>query len=278
MEQLTGSRVAGCRPSLAGRFDGFIVDLDGVVWVGDEAVPGAIEALTRLRSAGKRLLFVTNDPRNSRAGYARRLQALGFTASEEDVLTSGAATGDFLATRAQLAGSTAFVAGSRALKEEIEDAGLRLLDAAGGVQADVVVVGGHDGFDYTELRVAAQAVRRGARFYATGRDPIFPMPDGPWPGTGAVLAAIETAAGRRATVVGKPEPFIFEVARSRLAGCRRIAVVGDSLESDIAGGKSAGLETILVLSGNTTRLDVEEASIEPDFVRRDLGALAARET
>ena len=273
MDQLAGSHRVS--PVVAERFDGFIIDLDGVVWVGGKAVPGAIEALAELRAGGKRLLFLTNDPRSSRAGYARRLQALGFPAGEEDVLTSSAATADFLATREKLAGKTAFVAGSPALKDEIDRAGLRLLDAAGGVQADVVVVGGHDGFDYTELRVAAQAVRRGARFYATGRDPVFPMPDGPWPGTGAVLAAVETAAGTLATVVGKPEPFIFEVARARLAECRRIAVVGDSLESDIAGGKRAGLETVLVLTGNTSSEQVEEASVQPDFVCRDLAALTA---
>ena len=146
---------------VAERFDGFIVDLDGVVWVGGRAIPGAIEALAQLRAAGKRLLFLTNDPRNSRAGYARRLRALGFPASEEDVLTSSAATADFLATREKLTGKNAFVAGSPALKEEVERAGLRLVDASGGVDTDVVVVGGHDGFDYAELRVAAQAVRRG---------------------------------------------------------------------------------------------------------------------
>jgi HAD superfamily hydrolase (TIGR01450 family) len=139
--------------------------------------------------------------------------------------------------------------------------------------ADIVVVGGHGGFDYRELKTASQAVRRGARLYACGRDATFPMPDGPWPATGAIVAAVETASGVRATSVGKPEPYIFEIARSLLADCRRVAVVGDNMQSDIAGGKRAGLTTILVLTGTTTRDELQSADIEPDLALPDLAAV-----
>jgi HAD superfamily hydrolase (TIGR01450 family) len=101
------------------------------------------------------------------------------------------------------------------------------------------------------------------------------MPDGPWPGTGAVLAAVEAAGGTEATVVGKPEPFIFDHARELLAGCERVAIVGDNLDSDIVGGKRAGLTTILVLTGAAAEADVEAAPVRPDLVVSDLAALAS---
>jgi glycerol 3-phosphatase-2 len=118
-------------------------------------------------------------------------------------------------------------------------------------------------------------VRRGARLYAAGRDATFPMPDGPWPGTGSIVAAVEVAGGKTAIAAGKPEPIIFAVARSLLAGCRRVAIVGDNLAADIAGGNRAGLTTILVLTGTSGRDDVASAELTPDIVLPDLAALIA---
>ncbi|HJV03778.1 MAG TPA: HAD hydrolase-like protein, partial [Actinomycetota bacterium] len=129
--------------------------------------------------------------------------------------------------------------------------------------AEVVVVGGHDGFDYHELRIAAGAARGGAVLYATGRDATYPMPDGPWPATGAIVAAIETASGARAMAVGKPEPGLFEVARERLGlPADRIAVVGDTPGSDVEGGRRAGIATVLVLTGTTRPEDVAPGAAE----------------
>jgi glycerol-1-phosphatase len=258
-------------PSLPS-FDGLIVDLDGVVWIGASAIPGSVAALGELRTRGVRLLFVTNDPRGSRAEYAAQLRGLGVEVEESEIVTSASALATLLGAEAP--GRKAYVIGSPALKAELAGAGLQLLEGDAGRDAEVVAVGGHAGFDYGELRIAGQAVRRGARLYATGRDAVFPMPDGPWPGTGAVLAAVEAAAGKEATVVGKPEPFIFDHARSLLADCRRVAIVGDNLDSDIAGGKAAGLPTILVLSGTATRADLATARVRPDVVLPDLAALA----
>lgn len=255
------------------QLDGLVVDLDGVVWIGPAAVPGSVAALDELRRRGVRLVFVTNDPRASRADYATQLRGLGVDTDESEIVTSSSALASLLA--AEAAGKRAYVIGSPALKGEVAAAGLELLDDDAGRDADVVVVGGHAGFDYGELRIAAQAVRRGAPLYATGRDAVFPMPDGPWPGTGAVLAAVETAGGKEATVIGKPEPLIFEHARSLLADCEHVAIVGDNLDSDIAGGRRAGLTTILVLTGNATRADLEASAVRPDVVLPDLEAVAA---
>jgi glycerol 3-phosphatase-2 len=255
------------------RFDGLIVDLDGVVWIGARAVPRSVEAIAQLRARGVRLLFLTNDPRGSRGEYAARLHTLGVPVDESEIVTSGSALASFVRER-ERAGAPTFVIGSPSLKRELADAGLRLLVGEAGREAEVVAVGGHDGFDYDELRIATQAVRRGARLYAAGRDATFPMPDGPWPGTGAVVAAVEVAGGRTAIAVGKPEPFIFEIARSLLAGCRRVAIVGDNLPSDVVGGARAGLMTILVLTGTSGPAELDGAEVTPDVVLPDLAALA----
>jgi 4-nitrophenyl phosphatase len=161
--------------------------------------------------------------------------------------------------------------GPEALREELELAGLAVV-AADHQPVDAVVVGGHSGFDYDELRAATLAVRAGAPLWATGRDATYPTPDGLAPGTGALVAAVETAAERSARVAGKPEPPMFEAAKSRLGG-DRMAMVGDALDADIVGGQRAGLATILVLSGRTSRDDLEAAAIQPDLVLDDLAAL-----
>ena len=258
-------------------FDGLIVDLDGVVWIGATAVPGSVAAIARLRARGVRVLFLTNDPRASRAEYAARLRALGVPADEREIVTSGSALAALVRER-EGRGATAFVIGSPSFKDEFRQAGLELVPGDAGREAKIVAVGGHDGFNYDELRVAAQAVRRGARLYAAGRDATFPMPDGPWPGTGSVVAAVEVAGGKTAIAAGKPEPFIFDIARSLLVGCRRVAIVGDNLAADVAGGKRAGLTTILVLTGTSGAEEAATAEVTPDIVLPDLAALVDAST
>jgi glycerol 3-phosphatase-2 len=264
-------RTAGA--ALAGPIDGVHCRARRCRLGGRRRDPGAAEALNELRARGNQVVFLTNDPRGSRAEYARRLVSLGIDASPDQVVTSGAATADFLATHEGVDGQTAFVIGSRALKAEMQRAGLCLLDIEHGRDADCVVVGGHSHFNYDELRVAAQAVRHGAPFYATNRDAVFPMPDGLWPGTGAVLAAVEAAAGRPAVAIGKPEALIFAAARAHLGDCGHVTMIGDELDADIAGGRRAGLTTILVLTGNASVDDVRTASAKPDLTVASLAAL-----
>ena len=133
-----------------------------------------------------------------------------------------------------------------------------------------MVVSGHRGFDYEELLTATLALRGGARLFATSRDPTLPMPGGAWPGTGAILAAVETASGKTATIGGKPERHLFEMALELIAGAERVAMVGDRIASDIEGGRRAGLETILVLTGATSREEAECAEPRPDHVLDDI--------
>jgi HAD superfamily hydrolase (TIGR01450 family) len=270
------TRASSTMPVPRGRrqYDGLIVDLDGVVWLSGRPIDGAAEAIAKLRARGTRLLFLTNDPQSSRDELAARLTAIDIPATTADVLTSAAATARFLASQRHLRGNRALVIGSPALRREIEEAGFHLVAMSDARRAELVVVSGHDRFDYAELQAATTAVVHGAELFATGRDPVVPSPDGPRPATGAILAAVETATGVTANVIGKPEPFVFEVARTALSGCENVAVVGDNLASDIAGAKRSGLDALLVLTGTATENDLEQAAIQPDLVLASLAELA----
>lgn len=259
--------------AFAGRFDGLLVDLDGVVWIGREPVPGSAQALQTLIGAGVEIAFVTNNPGRPAAEYARRLAEMGVDVAPERVVTAGEATATLAAERCG-AGASAFAIGAPAFHETTAAAGLELLEGETGRGAEAVLVSGHRGFDYEELLTATLALQGGASLFATSRDPTLPMPGGAWPGTGAVLAAVETASGATAEIGGKPEPHLFELARERLGGAERVAMVGDRVSSDIEGGRRAGLETILVLSGATTREQAATVKPRPDRVVDDLAALA----
>jgi HAD superfamily hydrolase (TIGR01450 family) len=252
-------------------YDHVLLDLDGCLWVGDDACDGAVDAVTALREAGATVLFLTNDVRHSPEDFVRKLWRLGFQASIAEVVTVGSAVQFLLTGRGHGSG---YVVGSQALIDHVANAGVRILNRTPfATRADVVVVGAHDDFHYDELRIAGQAVQRGAELIGAGRDRTFPMEDGPWPGSGAVLAAIEHAAGRNAdVVVGKPEPAMYEAARDRL-GPGRVLAVGDLLEVDVAGARRAGLDSALVLTGGTTREAADAADPKPTHVADSLGAL-----
>jgi HAD superfamily hydrolase (TIGR01450 family) len=258
---------------LADRFDGLLIDLDGVVWIGREPVPGSVEALRELQGAGKRIAFVTNNPGLLPEAYAERLRGLGVEAGAEQIVTAGTAV-TRLAAEAAGEGGSAFVIGRSALKEMVAATGVRLLEGEEAEAADVVVVSGHSGFDYGELKTAKFALDRGAQLFGTSHDPTMPFPGGELPGTGAVLAAVEVASGKEATIAGKPERHLFEIAKEAV-GEGRLAMVGDRVSSDVEGGRRAGLETILVLSGTTSRAEAEAADPAPDHLLEDLAGLLA---
>lgn len=245
-------------PMVAG-YDQLILDLDGCVYVGDRPTPGAVEAIAQLREHGRAVAFVTNDPRHATEDYVRRLWAMGIQASTRDVVTVGAATQHLLAeTRG---GKTAYVIGTEALHRHVANAGLHIVNGTDrATRADVVVVAGTERLSYDDLRDAALSVRAGADFLAAGRDPTYPTPEGLWPGTGAILAAVEQAAGREAAIVGKPEPQLFLTALDRL-GDGRTLVVGDRLDADVAAAARVGLDSVLVLTGGTSE---EEAAAAPE--------------
>jgi HAD superfamily hydrolase (TIGR01450 family) len=254
------------------KYDHVVLDLDGCVWVGERCTRGAPEAVAELRSAGKSVMFLTNDARHSPEDYVRKLWALGLIASLEEVVTVGGAIQHVLAERGR--GTGAYVIGSQAIHRHVADSGQRILNGTDReADADVVVVAGHDELDFWELKGATQALLRGAEMIAAGRDRTFPTEDGPWPATGAVVAALEYASQRRARVVGKPSPQIFLTALDRL-GPGETLVIGDRLDSDLAGAAAAGLDGAIVLTGVTTRGEAEAAvDPAPVAIAEDLHAL-----
>jgi len=243
--------------ALVDRYDQLILDLDGCVWVGDDPVPGAVDAIGALREAGKRVVFATNDSRHALEDHVRKLWRLGLKASLADVVSAGAAMQHLLAETRR--GRTAFVIGGESFHRHVAEAGCRILNGTDlASRAELVLVAHDEELTYDDLRTAALAARRGADMLATSRDPTLPMPDGLWPGTGAILAAVETASGHTGAIVGKPEPQLFYTALDRL-GDGRTLVVGDRLDSDLAAAAKARLDAAIVLTGGTTREEAEAA-------------------
>jgi len=253
-------------------YEQVILDLDGCVWVGSEPTPGAVEAVAELRASGRRVAFVTNDPRRTTEDYVAKLWSVGIQASVADVVTVGGATQHLL--NEEHAGSTAFVIGTEAMHRHVSAAGLRILNGTDlASRAEVVVVAGTDHIGYDDLRLANLALRRGAQLVATSRDPVYPTEAGLVPGTGALLAAVEYASGSVARIVGKPEPELFRTALDRLRGGPTL-VVGDRLDADVAAAAKAGLDAALVLTGGTSAEEAEAAADpRPRHVARSLAAL-----
>ena len=263
--------------ALVARYDQLFIDLDGCVWVGDQPIEGSVDAIEQLRSAGKRIAFATNNSRRTGEDYVRKLWGMGVQASVQDVVTVGGAMQHLLAETRR--GMGTFVIGTEAMFRHVTDAGLKVVNNTDmSTRAELVVVSGTEDVSYDDVRVACLALRRGADFLATSRDPTYPMPDGLWPGTGAILAAVETASERTAVIVGKPEPQLFYTALDRL-GEGRTLVVGDRLASDVEAAKRANLDAALVLTGDTTAEEALAASEpKPVAVAASLAALVAGES
>ena len=243
---------------LLNRYDHVLLDLDGCVWVQDVCTPGAPEALAELRGAGKTLSFVTNDARRSPEEYVRKLWGLGIKAALEEVVTVGSAIQYVIAQRRP--GTPTYVIGASAIYRHVADAGGRIVNGTDrATAAELVVVASHDEFDFGELRDATQAVLGGAEMICAGRDRTFPAADGQWPGTGAIVAALEYATGTTARSVGKPDALIFETALDRV-GPGTALMIGDRLDSDLGGAAAAGIDGAVVLTGVTGRAQAEAAT------------------
>jgi HAD superfamily hydrolase (TIGR01450 family) len=259
-------------------YDGFLIDLDGVVWTGRQPVPGSPEALATMLAAGKEVVFVTNNPSKRPGEYAERLGAMGVYVGPERIVTAGITVAR-LAAEAAGPGGGALVLGREPLRELVAGEGLRLVDFEAPTEAAVVVVSGWRDFTYMTLLAAKQALDAGAELVATSHDATMPMPGGEWPGTGAILAAVEVCSGKVAEIGGKPERHLFDLALSRIPTAKRVAMIGDRLSSDIAGGHAAGLDTILVLSGTSGdgvgSEDIATAAVKPDLTVANLAALVA---
>jgi glycerol-1-phosphatase len=249
-------------------------DLDGVVWRGDQPIPGAAPGIARLRDAGFRVAFVSNNSSQPLGDVADKLAAAGVLASPGDVITSAVSAATLLASALE-PGSPVLACAGPGVVEALETAGLRPVTRP---PAAAVVVGLHRGFDFDELDRASAAVRNGARFVATNLDATYPVPGGMIPGSGAIASAVGTAAGRAPEVAGKPERPMVDLIHARFGSSG--IVVGDRPSTDGALAVALGWPFALVLSG-VTRRDAPpggEAIPEPPppFVADDLAALASR--
>jgi glycerol 3-phosphatase-2 len=254
---------------LAEGYDCLLFDLDGVLFRGNEAVPGAADTLGTLRARGGRLVFLTNNSSRTAEQVAGKLDGFGIRADAAEVVTSAQATAELLAARG---GGSVFAIGGEGVVRALAGEGLRLVNGD-APEADLVVVGIDEGFTYADLRAACVLIRGGAGFVATNADVTFPAPGGElWPGAGSLVAAVVAATGREPEVVGKPFAPLFEAALRRAGGVRPL-VIGDRLDTDIEGANRLGWDSLLVLSGVTTAADLERSDVRPTHVAGDVSAL-----
>jgi HAD superfamily hydrolase (TIGR01450 family) len=251
-------------------YPGYVLDLDGTVYLGGAPLPGAIEAISRLRALGSRFVFLSNNPLWPTTTYAQKLRGMGVPVEDSEVVSSTDALLVYLAGRPPariLAICEPLLAGL------LGDAGHLLTDEPR--DADAVVLSWDRGFTYDKLHAAFIALRGGARLIATNPDPYCPTPEGGLPDCGALLAAVEVASGVRAeAVVGKPSVHIAKVALDRLGVPPGDAVmVGDRLLTDVALARTAGMVAALVLTGATSLADVPPPPDGPDLVLEGLDQL-----
>jgi len=252
-------------------YDAYVFDLDGTVYLGDALLPAAGETIAALRALGRRTMFLSNNPTRTRGDYVAKLARLGVPTPPTDLLLSSMVLADFL--RRHLPEGRLFVVGEEPLCAELREAGFELVHEAG--YADAVIASFDRTFDYAKLQVAFDAIRGGARFFATNGDRYCPVPGGGQPDAAAVIAALEACTGKQCeAVVGKPSPYMIEALLSQLglpaADC---LLVGDRLETDISMGVAAGMATALTLTGATTSEALPSSAIQPTYVLRNLGEL-----
>ncbi|QAA76405.1 MAG: hypothetical protein BIP78_0639 [Candidatus Bipolaricaulis sibiricus] len=254
------------------RYRGFILDIDGVLVRGGRPLPGVSEALARLRERGP-VVLLTNNSTQSRRGAEARLRERGLPVGEGEVIPSSYVAARYLRSAH---GRVQFWAlGERGIVEEMELAGHRFVEPG---QAEWVVAGMDRDLTYAKLQDALQALLAGARLLATNRDPTYPTETGLVPGGGAVVGALEGMGFSSEVVVGKPSPIAYRVALEVLGVPPREALmVGDRLDTDIAGGHGVGMDTAFVLSGISTAEEVERTGIRPTWIARDLPALVRGE-
>ena len=249
-------------------------DMDGTLYVSDRLIPGADALVQGLRDRGVPLLFLTNNSSARAVKYRDRLRRLGIPADNEEILTSGAATAEWL--RDHTEHRSVLLLGTPALREEFEETGFTVLDARDRAEPDCVVVGFDKTLTYARLERACLVLAEGCPYYATHPDFTCITDRGLIPDTGAMIAAIETVVHRRPRIIGKPMPEMVEAGLARLAArarpgveisAARTAILGDQLDTDMTMANRAGLFGVLVLSGETSpeRLQAQN-EVLPDLV------------
>jgi NagD protein len=252
-------------------FDAYIFDLDGTVYLGGALLPTARETISTLRESGKRTLFLSNNPTQTRESYAAKLSRLGLPTPAEDVVNSSYVMVDFL--RQEIPGARLFVVGEESLRRELAGAGFELTGDSGRI--DAVIASFDRTFDYRKLQIAFDAIGNGARFFATNGDRYCPVPGGGQPDAAAMIAAIEACTNTKVeAVVGKPSSYMAQaILRLVDAPPSDCIMIGDRLETDVLMGLDAGMAGALTLTGATGETDLAKSTIKPTYVIRQLADL-----
>jgi glycerol-1-phosphatase len=256
---------------LLDHYDVLLADLDGTLYRGPVAVPGAADAVRGAAQRGVRTVYVTNNASRAPSDVAAHLAELGFPAGTDDVVASSQAAAALLAEQLPT-GARVLVVGTAALAAEVTAVGLAVTDRA---EDAVAVVQGHSpDTGWHELAEATVALRAGAVWVACNLDPTLPTDRGPLPGNGSMVDVLRTSSGRVPQVAGKPGPALLREA-ARRTGARRPLMVGDRLDTDVEGGRAAGMATLLVLTGVSDAAELLAAppALRPDYVGADLAAL-----
>lgn len=260
----------GSAAHLLEEYDAFAIDLDGVVWRGEVLIPGAIDGLKAIRASGKPMLLLTNNGGYHPNEVVERLAEGGFELAPEEVLTTSLVAREWILQNG-MKGAPAFILAPQTVAAQLADLlKIRYLEA--GQTAEFVLCGRDTDFSYIRLALAADAVRAGASFLSLNKDPVMPIENGGMlPGTGSIVAAVEAASGKQATVLGKPEEPMMKAAAERI-GYSKVLMLGDRLESDIVGAKRIGWDGALVLTGLTVTDGVLDP--RPDHILTSLQTLA----
>lgn len=252
----------------------WILDLDGVVWLADQAIPGSAEAVVRLRARGERVGVVTNNSAMTLDGYIEKLERMGLPTAAEDIVTSAQVAATMIEP-----GERVVLCAGPGVREALDARGAEVVDAevvdadgiiGGGGSADAVIVGWTRDFDYALLTTAMRAVRSGARLIGTNDDATYPTPDGVLPGGGSLVAAVAYASGTKATFAGKPHPPMIAAVQARFGPID--VMVGDRPSTDGLLARGLGARFGLVLSGVTTTADLP-VEPRPELTAADLAAL-----
>ena len=250
---------------------GFLVDLDGVVYHGDRVIPGAPPFFRFLRERGIPFLLTTNNSTLLPSQYVEKVARMEIEVAESEVLASADATASYLKQQSPN-GARVYVIGESGLKDSIEAVGLTLAES----DVQYVVVGLDRELNYQKLTTAVRLLRAGAAFVGPNPDTTLPTDDGIIPGAGSFQALLTAATGVRPLIIGKPEPTMLVLGAERLGlAPAEAAIIGDRLDTDIVGGARAGLKTILVLTGVSTRAEAAAVEFKPDWIFEDLPALQA---
>jgi 4-nitrophenyl phosphatase len=241
-----------------------ILDLDGTVYWGRNPVPGAPEFINWLGHNNIKHLFVTNRSNRIPEIICNQLRDFGLYCNLDDVLTASQATAQFIES------GSAYYIGEDGLRQAFDEQGITITDQS----PDYVVVGYDRQFNYDKLEKACRLIQKGAKFLATNPDQALQTEDGLSPGTGAIVAAVAAGCGTQPIIIGKPEKLIIEMALQRLAVSKdETLVVGDNVDTDIPAGENAGVRSVLLLTGVSTREEAEAATAKPTWIAQNFDEL-----